>query len=395
MKKLIFFDKSFIYIFVFVFTTILFLVLDEPRESIFLILSASTFLMIIKDRKKIFMDKPFYYFTIVFFLSYFISVIFISTRGYSLNLMTTGRNKDTNGKAVLLVYEGEPEMYSFEKGIENINKKGTGKLFSPFILFENKRYYQSIGKSDYRKNTIEVATELQAFLSDGFRVYLSYLYDTSYIEEALISIANDGYKDVIIAPVFLVDGHTLNVLKSRVEKMKLFNLNINVKYIEPLWDSESLVNSYESIIRRQINEDNLGNTGILLIGEGQVGYSRNKFLNAAREDSMFRNRIRTKLIDGLRINEYKIKSGWFKYIEPNYIDAFRDLLDYNVGEIIIVYTKPSVTDIEIATIYEKIASKNDIPEGVKVTIIDGFLDDLLFIYELKSRIEFTNLQKWD
>ena len=194
---------------------------------------------------------------------------------------------------------------------------------------------------------------------------------------------------------FLVDGHTSSVLKSRVEKMKLFNLNIDVKYIEPLWDSESLVNSYETIIRRRLNENNLGNTGILLIGEGQVGYNKNNFLNAVREDSMFRNRIRTKLIDGLGINEHKIKSGWFKYIEPNYLDAFSDLLDYNLGEIIVVYTKPSVTNIEIATIYKKITSKQDIPEGIKVTIIDGFLDDLLFIYELKNRIEFTNLQKWD
>ncbi|SCG83197.1 hypothetical protein DW1_1627 [Proteiniborus sp. DW1] len=395
MKKLIFFNKSLVYVFVFVFTAILFLVLDEPRESIFLILSTSTFLMMIKDRKKIFKVRPFLNFIIIFFLSYFISVILISTRGYTLKLMATGRKKDANGKAVLLVYEGEPEMYSFKKGIENININGTGKLFSPFILFENKRYYQSIGKSDYKKNTIGVATELQALLSNGFRVYLSYLYDTPYIEEALINIANDGYKDVIIAPVFLVDGHTSSVLKSRVEKMKLFNLNIDVKYIEPLWDSESLVNSYETIIRRRLNENNLGNTGILLIGEGQVGYNKNNFLNAVREDSMFRNRIRTKLIDGLGINEHKIKSGWFKYIEPNYLDAFSDLLDYNLGEIIVVYTKPSVTNIEIATIYKKITSKQDIPEGIKVTIIDGFLDDLLFIYELKNRIEFTNLQKWD
>lgn len=395
MKKLIFFNKSLVYVFVFVFTAILFLVLDEPRESIFLILSTSTFLMMIKDRKKIFKVRPFLNFIIIFFLSYFISVILITTRGYTLKLMATGRKKDANGKAVLLVYEGEPEMYSFKKGIENININGTGKLFSPFILFENKRYYQSIGKSDYKKNTIGVATELQALLSNGFRVYLSYLYDTPYIEEALINIANDGYKDVIIAPVFLVDGHTSSVLKSRVEKMKLFNLNIDVKYIEPLWDSESLVNSYETIIRRRLNENNLGNTGILLIGEGQVGYNKNNFLNAVREDSMFRNRIRTKLIDGLGINEHKIKSGWFKYIEPNYLDAFSDLLDYNLGEIIVVYTKPSVTNIEIATIYKKITSKQDIPEGIKVTIIDGFLDDLLFIYELKNRIEFTNLQKWD
>ncbi len=397
MKKLNFFNISFVYIFLFVFFSILFLISDEPKESIFLILSTSILLIIIKDKDKILKGKPFYYLIIIFVFSYLAGTILISTRGYSMNLLTTGRSKDAQGKAVLLVYEGEPSMYSFEKSIRNINKNGSikSKLFSPFILYENKRYYQRIGKSDYKKNTREVKTELQFFLSDSFKVYLSYLYDTVYVEEALINIANDGYKDVIIVPVFLTDGQTLNTLKSRVEKMKLFKLNINVKYIEPLWNSETIVNSYEDIVKKRLNKDNLGNTGIILVGEGQSGYRKDQNLNAAREDSMFRNRIRTKLIDNLGINEHKIKTGWFKYIEPNYMDAFEDLLDYNVGDIIILYTKPSVTNIEIAAIYKKIASRNDIPEGIRVTIIDGFLNDLFFINELKNRIEFTNLQKWE
>lgn len=314
-----------------------------------------------------------------------------------MNLSTTRRNKDSEGKAVLLVYDGEPRMYSFDKSMTNINKNGTifSRLFSPFILFENKMHYQKLGKSDYKEDTIEVGEELQTFLSEGFRVYVSYLYDTDYVEEALINIANDGYSDVIIAPVFLTDSLNLSILKSRVEKMKLFNLNIDIKYIDPLWNSESIVNSYTNILEQQINKYDNGNIGIILVGEGQIRYKKDENLKAIREDSMFRNRIRTKLIDDLSFNEHKIKTGWFKYIKPNYKDAVRDLLDYSIREIIIIYTKPSVTDIENTIIYRKIASTNNIPEGIKVTIIDGCLNDLLFINELKNRIEFTNLQKWE
>lgn len=397
MKKLIFFDRNSIYIFLFVFFSALYLVFDEPKESIFLILSISIIIIIIKDREKILTVTPFYYLISVFVLSYLISILFISTRGYSMNLWTTGRNKEVEGKAVLLVYEGEPEMYSFQKSITNINKNGTikSKIFSPFVLYEYKRYYQGLGKSDYKKNTMEVGAELQTFLSEGFKVYLSYLYDTTYVEEALINIVNDGYKDVIIAPVFLTDGQNLSILKSRIEKMKLFKLNINVKYIEPLWNSEAIASSYESIIEQHINKDNIGSTGLILVGEGQIGYEKDKNLKAAREDSMFRNRIKSKLLNYLSINEHKIKGGWFKYIEPNYIDSLKTLLDYSIGEIIIIYTKPSVTNIENIIISRSVASKIDIPEGVKVIIVDGFLHDLLFINEIKNRIEFTNLQKWE
>lgn len=397
MKRLIFFDKSLVYIFLFVFFSILCLVLDEPKESVFLILSTSILLIIIKDKEKIIKGKSIYHLIFVLILSYFISVILISTRGYSMNLSTSRNNKDSEGKAVLLVYEGEPRMYSFDKSMTNINKNGAffSRLFSPFILFENKMYYQKLGKSDYREDTIEVGEELQTFLSEGFKVYVSYLYDTVYVEEALISIANDGYSDVIIAPVFLTDGFNLSILKSRVEKMKLYNLNINVKYIDPLWNSESIVDSYANILEQQINKYDNGNIGIILVGEGQIGYRKDENLKAAREDSMFRNRIRTKLIENLSLNEHKIKTGWFKYLKPDYKDTLRDLLDYSIGEIIIIYTKPSVTDIENTIIYRKVASMNQIPEGIKVTIIDGFLNDLLFINELKNRIEFTNLQKWE
>ena len=110
---------------------------------------------------------------------------------------------------------------------------------------------------------------------------------------------------------------------------------------------------------------------------------------------MFRNRIKSKLGSASNINEHKIKTGWFNYIDPDYEDSLKSLLDYSVGEIIIIYTKPSVTNIENTIMSKKIISRVDIPEGVKVTIINGFLDDLLFVNELKNRIEFTNLQKWE
>lgn len=397
MKKISFFYKDLILIFLLVFFSALYLAFDEPKESIFLMLSISILIIIIKDREKILSGNSFYFLAFIFILSYIVSISFIHSRGYSMNLLVTGIDKDIKGKAVLLIYEGEPEKYSFEKGITNIQKDGaiSNKVLSPFILWNNKRYYQELGKSDYKKNTAKVKEELQALLPGEFKVYVSYLYDTTYVEEALIDIVNDGYKDVIIVPVILTDGHNLNLLKSRIEKMKLFKLNINVKYTEPLWNSEAIAISYESIISQHIDKKNISSVGLILVGEGQKGYKRNNYLKAVKEDSMFRNRIKSKLVSTFNINEYKIKTGWFSYIDPDYEDSLKSLLDYSVGKIFIIYTKPSVTNIENTIISKRIVSKVDIPDGVKVTIIDGFLDDLFFISELKNRIEFSNLQKWE
>ncbi|WP_352418467.1 CbiX/SirB N-terminal domain-containing protein [Proteiniborus sp.] len=397
MKKAKFLGKGLFYIFFFVFFSVLYLVLEEPKESVCLTISISILLIIIKDKDKILSGIPFYYLTLVFTLSFFISTLIIFSRGYSMELTVEGTVKDIDGKAVLLVYEGEPEMYSFEKGITNIKINGSikDKIISPYILWLNKRHYQFLGKSNYKENTIKVKKGLQTFLTNEFKVYVSYLYDTAYVEEVLIEIANDGYRDVIIVPVFLTEGQNLRILKSRIERMKLYSLNINVKYTDPLWNSEDIAISYENKIKQHIDDESVANIGIILVGEGQVGYRKNNNLKAVREDSMFRNRIKAKLGNNTGINENKIKIGWFKYVEPDYEESIIDLLDYSIRKIVLIYTKPSVTNIENITISKKIASKVNFPEGVKVTIVDGFLNDFLFINELKNRIEFTNLQKWE
>ncbi|SDY43787.1 ferrochelatase [Proteiniborus ethanoligenes] len=397
MKKYNFLNKSLCYIFFLVFFGLLYFVYEEPKESVFLVLSSITATLIIRNRDRLLSNKKFITILIYIILSYIISIAFIFSRGYKMELYLNGLEQKNKGKAVMLVYEGEAEKYNLKKSIANIKEDRNLKdiILSPFILWSKKRYYNELGKSDYKENTLKVKNQLQDLLSDEFKVYLSYIYDTTYVEEALIQIVNDGYRDVIICPVILSDGQNLSILKSRIEKMKLFKLNITVKYTESLWDSETIENSYEELISQHIDDDNPGNTGIVLVGEGQRGYRKNKYLKGLKEDSMFRNRIKTKLAESYHLNENKIKTGWFNYIEPNYMDSINTILEYNLGKVLIIYTKPSVTNIENIIITQKIRSRPDIPEGVKVLIIDGFLKDSKFINELKNRIEFTNFQKWE
>lgn len=397
MRKYIFFNKELVCIFIFVFSGVLYFVYEEPKESIFLAFSIIFSMFIIRNKDRILSENKLVTILAYIILSYIISIAFIFSRGYKMNLYLNGVEQKNIEKAVLLVYEGESEKYDFKKSIFNIEENGNiqDKIFSPFILWSKKRYYQELGRSNFKEDTLKVKNQLQDLLSDEFRVYLSYIYDNTYVEEALIQIVNEGYRDVIICPVILSDGQNLNILKSRIEKMKLFKLNIAVKYSETLWNSEVVENSYEQIIIPHIDNDNPSNTGIVLVGEGQRGYRENKYLKGLKEDSMFRNRLKTKLASNFKINENKIKTGWFNYIDPNYNDSLSEILEYSLGRILIIYTKPSTTKVENTIIAKKIRSRTDIPEGVKVLIIDGFLCDMEFINELKSRIEFANLQKWE
>jgi len=397
MDKKEFIKKNGLYIFAFGFFVFMFLVFEDPQESILLVLSAFMLFKLIKDT----LEQPFLMIlgTLIIFLllSYIASNLFLLTQSYNMDLENISPVKKLEGTAVLLVYEGEAEKYDLKKSLANIkyNCESNEKLLTPFLLYKDKSNYKNIGRSNFKKNTIDVRDELQQVLDENYKVYVSYLRDSRYVEECLIDIVNDGYYNVIVVPMLLTNGHTMEVLKTRVEMMKLFNLNINLKYIDPLWNNNAITLAYIKLIEEYVNKNELEDIGILLIGEGEKGYNRGNHIESAKGNLMIRNKIKSYLISDLGISEHRIKTAWFNYIEPNYTDTVRDLLEYGVGNIIIVYVKPSVTNIENNTIIREIKSEVELPEGVKVRALDGFLKDTNTINELKSIVEYANMQSWE
>ncbi|EOD01248.1 hypothetical protein L21TH_0602 [Caldisalinibacter kiritimatiensis] len=177
--------------------------------------------------------------------------------------------------------------------------------------------------------------------------------------------------------------------------MKLFNLNIQIKYSEPLWNSEKIVESYKTKIRKQIDLDNLVDTGVILIGEGLESSEDLRIVNAIKQDLMFRKKIKNYLTKEVGLDDSKVRLCWYDNMEPDYLEEIKSLLEYGVGNIICVYTNPGATDISNNVIAVNIKNRIELPEKVKIKVIDGFVYDTNLIYELKKKIEFINLQKWD
>ena len=397
MDKSEFIKKKGMYIFVFGFFFIMFLVYEDPQESIFIIISLIALIKALKNALTQPVSTIVTVFVVLIAVSYIVTCMFLLTQRYNMELNNINPLRKLEKTAVLVVYEGEPERYSLSKSLTNIKYNGDirEKILTPFLLNKNKNNYKRIGKSDYKKNTIIFKNELQQMLGENFKVYLSYMKDSKYIEECLIDIVNDGYHNVIVVPIVLTDGHTLEILKARIEKMKLFNLNINIKYVEPLWNNNEVALAYTKIIEKYINKNKLTDIGVVLVGEGEKGYERGSHIKSAKENLMLRNKIKSYLINDLGLEERKIKTAWFNYIEPNYTEAVNDLLEYGVGNIIVVYVKPSVSNIDNNTIARKIKSNVEFPEAVKARVLDGFLKDKNIINEIKNMVEFANMKKWE
>ncbi|RKD34289.1 ferrochelatase [Thermohalobacter berrensis] len=385
------------YILLFVFFFNLFLAYEDPIENVFLIISYSGLIMIFKNRSKLNTKRRIIFLIIFMLIFYIISVFFLFTQSYNMNLKTSYIGRKSEKTAVLLTYYGEDNMFNMGKRINDLkmDENFINKVKAPFILHKTKRNYEEIGQSDYIKNTIKVKKEVEKRLNENYKVYLGYLKSTKYIEEILINIVNDGYYKIIVVPVFITEGNEFTELKERINNLKLFNQNIYIKWTEPLWDSEKIINSYVEKILFETDINKTSDTGILLIGHGERGYGREEYIEGIKQDLLFRKKIKNYLVNDIKIGKNKIKLAWMNYVEPNYVYEFQRLLEYGVGNIICLYVNPSATNIENYTIAFEIKEEVEIPEGVKVKVVDGFLNDAYFIEELVSRIKFTNLQKWN
>ena len=394
MDRKYLFDKKILYVFFLVFFLVLFMVYEDPFENIFLVISLFMIKEILKNRTKNINYKRISIYILVVLISYVLSVTFIFSRSYDLKLEKL-YNKDNNKTAVLLVYRGEGDKYDVSKISRNIilEKSNFKKLTLPFILYDSKTNYRNIGKSNYKLNTVKVKEELQSLLEE--KVYIGYLYDKDYVEEKLIDIVNDGYHKIIIVPVFLTEGEELSNLKGRIELMKLFNLNITIKYTESLWHSEDIVLSYVKKILNNISVDNKEDVGVVLIGDGKDDNNEETNIRSIKQDVMFRNKLKLYLSSNGEISQSKIKLAWLDELEPSYIESVKDLLGYSVGEIISIYVNPEGNYIETSIITKKLRDKIEVPEGVKLKVIDGFLQGNDLIYELKNRVMIENLKRWD
>ncbi|WP_425446974.1 ferrochelatase [Dethiothermospora halolimnae] len=390
MFKKLFINKNTIYIFMFIFFTSLFLSYRDPLENIFITIAFLGLILIIKNISFLNDKNNLIAFIICIIIFYIMSVLFIYNQHYPITKKSNLRNNNSD-IAVLLVYDGESPKYNMSKSITNINLKDeiVNKAMLPFSLNKIKKQYKSIGKSNYKSNTKKIADEVNRILSNEYKIYLGYLYDTPYIEEEINQILTDGHNKIITVPIYLTKNKSYCLFRERINKMHLSKTNAQIRHTKDLVDSESIFNSFINKINSNINKEKLLNTGIVLIG------SQEGSKESTEKDFAFRNKIKEYLIEYLKISEDRIAICWDNNSGSNYIKEVKKMLEYGVGEILCIYVKPSVTYIENNLIINNLLNEIELPDGAKIKVIDGFLEDNNFIYDIKRRVRSKNVIEWN
>ena len=371
-----------------------YLIYEEPRESLSLVLSVYFILKILNRKKEnddyyrsLKKDKIIFYRFLAIALSYVLVQVFISFNMQEIDLNIEQNYIDREEKAILLVYEGEAEKYNLNTQTRNISLNGSifKKINKILALNDSKRFYNKIGKSDYRKKVGLVKDKLSKVIDkEKYTTYVGYLNDSKHVKETLVEIVNDGHREVIVVPIFIKNDKYYKAIKKTIDEMQLFNKEVSIKYTESFGISEGLVEGYMEKIDSEINEVNLSSTGIILIGSGE---------EPLEEELLFRGKVEEYLHKFLKIENNKIKKAWFSNTKPGYLDEIKDLLELGVSDIIIIYTEPGLTNRDNHEIYRNISKNISFPEGVKTKIIDGFLTEDKLIEEIKKQIEILEIIK--
>ncbi len=198
-------------------------ILKGSYENIFIVLATIAFY------KQVIVNKNYKYLIYGILISFIgvnlvISFIF---KDYIV-IKDTEPIKEKKETLVLLVSEGEDKNYNIrERSTQIYYEEGYKAMFTGInSLYNYKSYYSKLGFSEFKHKAEEIAEKLRHSLGSGYRVVNSYMYSKPYFEYSVESIIEQGYKNIIICPLFMTEGTDYEVFIKRYEELNLASRNI-------------------------------------------------------------------------------------------------------------------------------------------------------------------------
>ncbi|MEG0180695.1 MAG: hypothetical protein RR657_02295, partial [Peptostreptococcaceae bacterium] len=192
-------------------------------------------------------------------------------------------NKDET--VVLLLYDGEDKNYNLSERANEIYFEQGYKAYlnSLYNLNKYKGYYEKLGSSDFKDTANDIAIGLREKLDDNYKVLNTYMYTNPYLENTLNEVILQGYKEIILCPMFITEGKDFEVFNKRLQGMELSKYGVNLEITDVFYKSNNLAKSYTDEIVGNINNKDV-DAGVLLIGLEDE--------NNLEQDIIFREKIK-------------------------------------------------------------------------------------------------------
>lgn len=297
--------------------------------------------------------------------------------------------------AVLLVFKGEPERYSISSMLGDIREDVSfiQSYSIPLKLYKFKRAYERMGISRYNEHAINIVETLSKHLGNGYDVYMAYSRGEPGLESTFnSSVANKGYQRLITVPVVLSEDRDYAAIVREVERLNFYHDNIQIKYLNPMFDSEKLAKGIINKVneKSKLEKSDLG----LIIIDLSIGKIKKDFDASSRnQEKLFMEMIKSKLMEN-GYEDRKIKYANFINEREGIEDRLIELQQYGVSDLFIIGINDIYNSVDQAYMVDKTIKKIVGVGEIKITYIEGWGLSNWLIDELEYNIRILSTKEW-
>jgi len=297
--------------------------------------------------------------------------------------------------AVVYFTHGEPETYDPIGWINQFKEFDHQKipfvpfLVRPFFLFQLRKKYLQVGKSDHRKMHHQMLKSLErAFRTQGdatTRFYISFLDDHPRPDSAVIQALNEGASRIVVAEVFLtLSNHTAEG-KELIADLHVEDY-VPLRYTGPLHDSKTLQSMFLHRANQHLGDIPKEKVGVLLVGHGQPDEWDAEWATETEQELGFRREV-FKLFEADGYKPEHLSLAWMEFKQPKPARKVEEFVRNGVDKVI--YFSAAISADAIHSQYDVPALVNEarVPAGYPLLNLGAWNDDPLVIQAIQEKVE--------
>jgi protoheme ferro-lyase len=308
------------------------------------------------------------------------------------------RKKNDPGKghtAVVYFTHGEPETYhpigwiNQFREFDEQNLPFIPYLIRPLFLYQLRKKYLQVGKSDHRKMHQIMIQQLEnQFRSENdttTKFYLSFLDDDPRPDAAAIQALNEGASKIVVCEVFVsISNHTREG-EELIKELNLQEYGVNLTFTRPLWDSSTLHQMFLQNANAVVGEKDRSKVGILLVGHGQPDEWDLEFPTETQHEVQFRENI-LQLFVANGYSKNHLALAWMEFKTPQPAVKIQEFIEKGVKTILFFATSISADAIHSLYDIPDLVYKAEIPDDVELINMGAWNNDLLALQAIQERI---------
>jgi len=297
--------------------------------------------------------------------------------------------------AVVYFTHGEPETYDPIGWINQFKEFDEQHIAfvplvaRPFFLFQLRKKYLKVGKSDHRKMHHQMLAQLErSFRAQGdttTRFYISFLDDNPRPDAAAIQALNDGASRIVVAEVFLsISNHTAEG-KHLIDELHLEDY-VPIHYTGPMYDSATLKSMFVHRANQHLDGTDKARTGVLLVGHGQPDEWDAEWPTETEHEIGFRHEVLDLLAAG-GFKRENLSLAWMEFKEPKPAPKVEEFVRNGVERVLYFAAAISADAIHSQFDIPELVHKAKVPAEFPLVNLGAWNDDPIVIQAIKEKVE--------